>query len=49
MLYEALNSIVGLFYNFTLVKMKGPKKLLKLKLKLNADKYIDRVRLKHQT
>ena len=27
MLYEALNSIVGLFYNFTLVKMKGPNKL----------------------
>ena len=27
-LCEALDGIVGLFYNFTIVKMKGPIKLL---------------------
>ena len=32
MLYEALNTIVGLFYNFSFLKVKGPNKLLKLKL-----------------
>ena len=32
MLYEALNTIVGLFYNFSFLKEKGPNKLLKLKL-----------------
>ena len=29
---ETSSAFAGLFYNFTIVKMKGPNKLLKLKL-----------------
>ena len=35
MLYKTASIITGLFYNFIFIKMKGPNKLLKLKLKLN--------------
>ena len=35
MLYKTASIITGLFYNFIFITMKGPNKLLKLKLKLN--------------
>ena len=36
-LCEALGGIVGLFYNFTIIKMKGPNKTIELKKKLKLN------------
>ena len=43
MLYEALNSIVGLFYNFTLVKMKGPNKLSETETEFTKLNFTDKL------
>ena len=36
-LYETLLAVAGLLFNFTIVKMRGPNKSLKLKKKVSFD------------